>query len=93
MPAIRENLRPSSLAKADAKPVGKRLAEVFPGCSYLRPKEVADFMNVTERHLVDLILEGQLCAINMACGGANKRSAWRIAVSDVEAFLESRKSV
>ena len=51
--------------------------------------EVAMKLRVTEQHVLDLIEEGKLQAINV---GGNDRKFWRIPVEAYEAFLERRHS-
>ena len=46
-------------------------------------------LRVTEQHVLDLIEEGQLRAVNV---GGNDRKFWRVPVEAYEAFLERRHS-
>ena len=52
--------------------------------------EVALKLRVTEQHVLDLIDEGQLIAVNV--GGAG-RKFWRIPVEAYDAFLARRNSL
>lgn len=51
--------------------------------------EVASRLDVTEQHVIDLIEEGQIQAINI--GGGAKRF-WRIPKEGYEQFLRARHS-
>jgi excisionase family DNA binding protein len=51
--------------------------------------EVAMKLRVTEQHVLDLIEEGQLQAVNV---GGSDRKFWRIPVEAYDAFLECRHS-
>jgi len=51
--------------------------------------EVAKELRLTQQHVVDLVREGQLGAVQAAKG---KPAAIRIPISDLRRFLESRTS-
>ena len=51
--------------------------------------EVAEKLEVTDQHVIDLIEEGQLNAINV---GGGLRKFFRIPVHEYEAFLRRRHS-
>ena len=51
--------------------------------------EVAMKLRGTEQHVLDLIEEGQLQAVNV---GGNDRKFWRIPVEAYDAFLDRRHS-
>lgn len=63
---------------------------LFPGRRVLCVAEVAERLRITEQHVIDLIDEGQLRAVNI--GGAS-RKFYRIPVEAYEAFLRSRDSI
>lgn len=62
---------------------------LFPGRRVLYVGEVAERLRVTIQHVIDLIDEGQLDAINL--GGAGRRH-YRIPVEAYERFLKTRCS-
>jgi excisionase family DNA binding protein len=64
-------------------------ALMFPGRKMLYISEVADRLQVTERHVRDLIDEGKLGAINI--GGGNLKH-WRVPTTEFEKFLRARSS-
>lgn len=63
---------------------------LFPGRRSLYVSEVAKELGVTDQHIIDLIEEGQIGAVNV---GGGKRNYWRIPVSEFEKFLKSRISM
>lgn len=65
-------------------------ALLFPGRKVLYVAEVAERLEVTERHVRDLIDEGKLGAINI---GGGEMKFWRIPVTEFEKFLRKRASV
>jgi excisionase family DNA binding protein len=54
--------------------------------------EVSKSLGTNENKILNLIRSGELSAINVAQNGNGKRPRWRIADSDLDAFLESRKT-
>jgi excisionase family DNA binding protein len=62
----------------------------FQGRQSLTVQEVAERLSVTHQHIIDLIEEGQIAAINMG-GGARRH--YRIPVSAYTAFLQARRTV
>ncbi|MFM8187129.1 MAG: helix-turn-helix domain-containing protein, partial [Pirellula sp.] len=54
--------------------------------------EVSRSLGTNENKILNLIRSGELSAINVAQNGNGKRPRWRIAGSDLDAFLESRKT-
>ena len=65
-----------------------KLVNMFFGGVFLRSK-VAMKLRVTEQHVLDLIEEGKLQAINIGGGG---RNFWRIPVEAYKAFLNANPS-
>lgn len=63
----------------------------FPGRSSLLVREVAEALGCDERHILDLITEGELIAVDIA-GGGNKtaRRYLRIPVSAYDQFIKKR---
>ena len=61
----------------------------FGGRTVLRVQEVARRLDVTEQHVINLIDEGVLPAINVNIRG---RSLWRIPVEGFEGFLRRRSA-
>ena len=62
---------------------------LFPGRTVLYVGEVAAKLQVTEQHVLDLIDEGQLRAINI---GGGTRKFWRIPIEAYHDFLKARDS-
>lgn len=60
---------------------------LFPGRKMLYVHEVAARLCISKRHVVDLIDEGKLRAINIS---GDARRHYRIPVEAYEAFLQSR---
>lgn len=56
---------------------------------WLSLKEVADDLGYSERWVLDLVIEGKLRAQVMV---ANERRSYRVARSDLEAFLTKHRS-
>jgi excisionase family DNA binding protein len=54
--------------------------------------EVSRSLGTNENKILGLIRSGELSAINVAQNGNGKRPRWRISTSDLDAFLESRKT-
>lgn len=54
--------------------------------------EVSKSLGTNENKILNLIRSGELPAINVAQNGNGKRPRWRIADTDLDAFLESRKT-
>lgn len=52
--------------------------------------EVADKLRVSAQHVLDLIAEGKLRAVNIAAG--SDREHWRIPVESYHAFIASQDS-
>jgi excisionase family DNA binding protein len=61
----------------------------FPGRKVLCVLEVAERLGVTDRHIVSLIEEGRLGAINV---GGGSRNFWRIPAAEFERFLISAEA-
>jgi excisionase family DNA binding protein len=62
----------------------------FTGRTVLNVGEVAASLRITIQHVIDLIDEGQLTAINI---GGDGRRHYRIPTEALRAFLENRRSV
>ena len=58
----------------------------------LRVREVAQRLDVTEQHVLNLIESGEINATDVS-GGKGRRRHWRIAVADLEAFVQARSSL
>lgn len=59
----------------------------FPGRTVLYVSEVAQKLDVTEQHILNLIEEGRLTALNV--GTTNGRKFWRIPVESWAAYLKA----
>lgn len=49
--------------------------------------EVAEMLRVTQRHVIDLIDEGKLKAVNIAGDNSTDRKFYRIPVESYDAFI------
>jgi excisionase family DNA binding protein len=56
----------------------------------LRPDQAAQFLNVSDRHVLTLIRSGALPAINVA-GPGSPRACFRIERAALAAYVEKRK--
>lgn len=63
---------------------------LFPGRSTLYVSEVAQKLSVTDRHVIDLIEEGKLKAINIGGENTSGRRFYRIPVHWYEEFLRAQ---
>jgi len=61
----------------------------FAGRTVLYVQEVARHLRVTRQHILNMIEEGSLPAINVN-GAPGKRNCWRIPVEAFQAFLKQR---
>lgn len=52
--------------------------------------EVAEKLRVTDQHIIDLIAEGSIRAVNVSGNLKSKRAAYRIPVEAYEDFLRAR---
>ncbi len=75
---------------------------LFPGRTTLYVSEVAAALRCTENHVINLIeeyeasegrlgLKGFSIARGLASGAKTPRSCWRVAVSDYDAFVSTRR--
>jgi excisionase family DNA binding protein len=71
-------------AKADL------VALTFPGRKTLYVHEVAQLLQIDDQQVRDLIEEGALHAINV---GGGTRKHWRIPVTALERFMQTRSSL
>ena len=76
--------------KGAPAPGGSNPPPLFPGRKMLYVREVAEHLRITRQHVVDLIEEGNLAAVNVN-SEAEKRACWRIPVEAYEAFLRRRR--
>ena len=93
-PLANPSVRPST--SRSAPPLGAAEAQttaapLFRGRSVLYVQEVASHLRVTRQHVINLIEEGILPAINVN-GAPGTRNAWRIPVAAFQAFLTQRGS-
>jgi len=68
--------------------------KVFPGRSMLMVQEVADALGVTDRHVVTLINEQLIGAVEIT-GRGNKTSAehWRVPVAAYDDYIRRRSNI
>lgn len=64
---------------------------LFPGRSALRVAEVAERLQLSERHVHDLIDEGKLAALDLGGQHAGGRRRIRIPIEAYEALLRARR--
>ena len=60
--------------------------------SFMSIAEVSKSLRTNENKILGLIRSGELPAINVAQNSKGKRPRWRVSASDLDAFLESRKT-
>lgn len=65
-------------------------ALLFPGRKVLYVAEVAERLEISQRHVLDLIEEGKIGAIDV---GGGIRKHWRIPVGEFEKFMKRRSSL
>jgi len=58
----------------------------FPGRTTLRPEEVCERLGICKQHLLDLIVEGKLQAMDVRSAGA-LRACYRISVESYRDFI------
>ncbi len=78
----------------DSNPIAALLSKnLFPGRTSLMVREVAKSLRIDEKHVVSLINEGLLDAIEIT-GKGNKSSRyhWRIPVSAYDEYIRRRRS-
>jgi len=68
----------------------KKPQSEFAGRSVLYVSEVAKRLEVTEQHILNLIEEGKLQAIDI---GGGSRHFWRIPVPALETFMRERSNL
>lgn len=56
--------------------------------TYLRPSAIAERLDVSRSHVVELIRTGKLAAINISIG---QRPEYRVHPDELDAFLERQK--
>ena len=56
----------------------------------LTVSEFAELVGISPQHVIDLIDEGKLCAINV---GGHMRHYWRIPREEADRFVQRRSSV
>lgn len=66
---------------------------LFPGRSSLYVHEVAKALRITPQHVIDMIAEGKIQAVNIAGKNQTKREFWRIPVSEYDAYLMRNKNL
>lgn len=65
--------------------------KLFPGRSSLMVREVAQALEIYEKHVVSLINEGLLDAVEVTGrGNKSSREHWRIPVSALDAYVRAR---
>jgi excisionase family DNA binding protein len=79
---------------ARVMPLGDGSYRITPGKlvvrETLRVQEVAMKLDVTVRHVIDLIEEGHIEAVNLA---GNKRMFWRVRIEALAKFMNERSSL
>lgn len=70
-----------------------RASKLFPGRSTLYLHEVAKALSVSVAHIIDLIAEGKLSAVEITGkGNKSSREHWRVPVGDFDRFIEENRS-
>lgn len=65
----------------------------FPGRSTLYVHEVASALNITNQHVIDLITEGKIQAVNIAGKNQTAREYWRVPVSEYDKYLKENSNI
>ena len=65
-----------------------RSRPLFPGRTMLYVREVAGHLQITRQHVIHLIEDGSLDAVNIHTSGG--RNCWRIPVEGYKTFLKKR---
>jgi excisionase family DNA binding protein len=60
------------------------------GRKVLYVHEVAAVLRVTGAHIIDLIEEGQIGALNV---GSDSRKSWRIPITELQKFISKRSTL
>ena len=91
MPAIRSKQLAAPRITPQKAATAISVAEAFPGVRILLVDQVAEYLNVTPRHVSDLIMFGELKGVNVGSKfSASKRRSWRVPVSALQAFMDER---
>lgn len=84
-------LRPPSQAELDLPLASVLSHSRFPGRSMLGVPEVAKALAIDEKHLIDLITEGLIDAVEVTGkGNKSSREHWRIPVSAYDDYIRRR---
>jgi len=88
--------RRSAAAPADERALrGVLSQELWAGRTVLYVREIARALHVTEQHVVNLITEGRLRAINVGNGVSSSKATrdyWRIPVGAWDAYIQENAS-
>lgn len=91
MIAMAEPQRKPSQAELDLPLASVLSHKRFPGRSSLMVPEVAAALAIDEKHVISLINEGLLDAVEVTGrGNKSSREHWRIPVSGYDAYLRNR---
>ncbi|MER3396208.1 MAG: hypothetical protein C4318_04190 [Acidimicrobiia bacterium] len=74
------------MAEATRRPQNKRGQTPTTPSRLLTPKEVAEYLSVTESQVYTLMREGDLLALKIG-----KRGVWRVDREELERYIESLK--
>jgi len=89
----REHSKAPPAYKEEAALRGVRSDRLWPGRTVLYVREVAQALHVTEQHVINLITEGRLRAVNIANGlKKTRREHWRIPVTAWDLFIQENAS-
>jgi len=86
---------PGGLCHQDELPLSSARPHVkFAGRTTLYVYEIAEALQITVRHVLDLIAEGKIQAVNIAGkNNATGREFWRVPVSEYDRYLRENSNV
>ena len=95
MRAAFQSPSPWGLCQQDELPLSSVRPHVkFPGRTTLYVHEIASALQITGRHVLDLISEGKIQAVNIAGkNNATAREFWRVPVSEYDRYLRENSNV
>jgi len=68
--------------------------KLFPKHSVLQVRQVAEALSVTKQHIINLIEEGHIRAVDVSGGGIDRKKTprrnYRIPASEYDAFIKKR---
>ncbi len=85
--------RNEPVGRSQAEPFSSFLsAALFPGRTSLYAHEVAKALRVSARHIVNLIVEGEIGARDIGSGKVTSQGRYRVGVDALDDFIRRRAS-